>query len=131
MIDSGGFAYINPAMFAGAIAQDVNSTEAETMAAVQNPFNISIFDEKSGPPAWKHLPTWYQISENDQGIPPDVQCTFAKQMTTSKFIRVNLCYFYFRIIFSISLEVWIYFFVIFNIFIHIEKYDRACTISEQ
>jgi pimeloyl-ACP methyl ester carboxylesterase len=50
---------------------------------VQNPFNISIFDEKSGPPAWKHLPTWYQISENDRGIPPDVQCTFAKQMNAT------------------------------------------------
>ena len=61
-------------------SKDVNPSEAETMAAVQNPFNISIFAEKSGPPAWKHLPTWYQVSENDESIPPDVQCTFAKQM---------------------------------------------------
>src|SRR5690349_18234803 len=29
IIDSGGFSYINPAMFAGAFAQDVNSTEAD------------------------------------------------------------------------------------------------------
>ena len=29
IIDSGGFAYINPAMFAGALAQDVNSIEAD------------------------------------------------------------------------------------------------------
>ena len=76
--DSEGFTYINPAMFTAA-----NPSEAETMAAVQNPFNISIFAEKSGPPAWKHLPTWYQISENDQSIPPDVQCTFAKQMNAT------------------------------------------------
>ena len=53
--DSEGFTYINPAMFTGAFS--VNPSEAETMAAVQNPFNISIFAEKSGPPAWKHLPT--------------------------------------------------------------------------
>ncbi|MGA9150205.1 MAG: alpha/beta hydrolase, partial [Candidatus Nitrosopolaris sp.] len=64
-------------------SKDVNPSEAETMAAVQNPFNISIFAEKSGPPAWKHLPTWYQISENDRSIPPDVQCTFAKQMNAT------------------------------------------------
>ncbi|MGC2571726.1 MAG: hypothetical protein WA364_09465, partial [Candidatus Nitrosopolaris sp.] len=63
--DSGEFAYVNPPppMFAGAFAQDVNSTEAEIMAVVQKPINISIFGQKSGPPAWKQLPTWYQVSE--------------------------------------------------------------------
>ena len=70
-------------MFTAAFSKDANPSEAETMAAVQNPFNISIFAEKSGPPAWKHLPTWYQISENDHSIPPDVLCTFAKQMNAT------------------------------------------------
>jgi pimeloyl-ACP methyl ester carboxylesterase len=79
IIDSGGFAYINPAMFADAIAQDVNPVEAETMAAVQKPFSTSILAEKSGPPAWKQLPTWYQISENDHSIPPVVPSYFSKE----------------------------------------------------
>jgi pimeloyl-ACP methyl ester carboxylesterase len=83
IIDSGGFAYINPAMFAGAFAQDVNSTEADIMAVVQKPFSISIFAEKSGPPAWKQLPTWYQVSENDHMIPPDAERMFAKQMNAT------------------------------------------------
>ena len=83
IIDSGGFAYINPAMFTEAIAQDVNSTEAETMAVVQKPFSTSILAEKSGPPAWKQLPTWYQISENDHSIPPDIERMFAKQMNAT------------------------------------------------
>ncbi|MGA9149482.1 MAG: hypothetical protein WBZ36_02805 [Candidatus Nitrosopolaris sp.] len=82
-IDSGGFAYINPAMFAGAFAQDVNSTEADIMPVVQKPFNTSIFAEKSGPPAWKQLPTWYQVSENDHLIPPDAERMFAKQMNAT------------------------------------------------
>jgi pimeloyl-ACP methyl ester carboxylesterase len=43
VVDGGGFAYINPVMFAGAFAQDVNSTEADIMATVQKPFSISIF----------------------------------------------------------------------------------------
>jgi hypothetical protein len=34
VFDSGGFAYINPDMFPQAFAQDVNTTEAETMAIV-------------------------------------------------------------------------------------------------
>jgi pimeloyl-ACP methyl ester carboxylesterase len=82
-IDSGGFAYINPTMFTEAIAQDVNSTQAETMAAVQKPFNTSIFAEKSGPPAWKQLPTWYEVSEYDHAIPPAVERMFAKQMNAT------------------------------------------------
>jgi hypothetical protein len=83
IIDSGGFAYINPAIFAGAFAQDVNSTEADIMAVLQKTFSTSIFDEKSGPPEWKQLLTWYQISENDHMIPPDAERMFAKQMNAT------------------------------------------------
>ena len=43
------------------------------MAATQKPFNQSIINEKSGPPAWKQLPTWYQVSEDDSVIPPDAE----------------------------------------------------------
>src|SRR6476660_7069647 len=81
--DSGGFSYINPTMFAGAFAQDVNSSEADIMTTVQKPFSLSIFAEKSGPPAWKQLPTWYQVSENDHMIPPDAERMFAKQMNAT------------------------------------------------
>jgi hypothetical protein len=49
---------------------------------VQKPLN-TIFAEKSGPHAWKHLPTWYQISENDHMIPPDVERMFSKQMNAT------------------------------------------------
>ena len=83
IIDSGGFAYINPAMFAGAIAQDVNPTEADILATVQKPFSTSILAEKSGPPAWKQLPTWYQVSENDRASPPALEHMFAKQMNAT------------------------------------------------
>jgi pimeloyl-ACP methyl ester carboxylesterase len=81
--DGRGFAYINPKMFAGAFAQDVDSTEADIMAVIQKPFSTSIFAEKSGPPAWKQLPTWYQISENDHMIPPDLERKFSKQMNAN------------------------------------------------
>src|SRR5919198_5441438 len=63
IIDKGGFVYLNPNVFQDSFAQDVNSTEADVMAIVQKPFHQSNFVEKSGPPAWKQLPTWYQISD--------------------------------------------------------------------
>ncbi len=78
VFDNGGFAYINPAMFRDGFAQDVTPAEADIMAIVQKPINQSILAEKSGPPAWKQLPTWYQVSEGDRVIPPDVQRTFAE-----------------------------------------------------
>lgn len=78
-----GFAYINPAMFHEGFAQDVTPIEADVMAIIQKPINQSILAEKSGPPAWKQLPTWYQVSESDRVIPPDLQRTFAKQMNAT------------------------------------------------
>ena len=53
------------------------------MAVVQKPFNQSNFMAKSGPPAWKDIPTWYQISESDRMIPPDVQHMFADRMNAT------------------------------------------------
>ena len=70
-------------MFHDLFAADVDPTQANIMAAVNKPINSSIFAEKSGPPAWKQLPTWYQVSENDKAIPPDTQRMFAKQMNAT------------------------------------------------
>ena len=88
IFDSGGLAYINPAMFPGAFAHDVDPTEAYIMAIVQKPINQSITAEKSGPPAWKQIPTWFQISESDHLIPPDTERLFAKRMNATA-VSVN------------------------------------------
>ena len=50
------------------------------MAAVQKPFSIKSFAAKSGPPAWKHIPSWYMVSANDQMIPPSAEEFMAKRM---------------------------------------------------
>jgi pimeloyl-ACP methyl ester carboxylesterase len=88
LVDSGGFIYLNPEVFRENFAQDVDPAEADLMAIVQKPFNQSIFGEKSGPPAWKQLPTWYQISDADRMIPPDVERMFAERMNATT-ISVN------------------------------------------
>jgi pimeloyl-ACP methyl ester carboxylesterase len=53
------------------------------MAIAQKPFNQSEILAKSGPPAWKQLPTWYQVSSNDKAIPPDTERMFAKRMNAT------------------------------------------------
>jgi len=82
-VDSGGFIYINQTIFGPALAQDVDPAQAKIVAAAQKPYNQSILAEKSGPPAWKQLPTWYQVSENDHAIPPAVERMFAKQINAT------------------------------------------------
>ena len=83
IFDSGGFAYINPKIFPQAFAQDVNTTEAEIMAITQKPGHQSLLAEPSGPPAWKQLPTWFQVSESDHIIPPDLERMFAQRMNAT------------------------------------------------
>jgi pimeloyl-ACP methyl ester carboxylesterase len=81
--DSGGFIYLNPELFRENFAQDVTPAEAEVMAIAQKPFNQSEITAKSGPPAWKQLPTWYQVSSDDKMIPPDTERMFAKRMNAT------------------------------------------------
>jgi pimeloyl-ACP methyl ester carboxylesterase len=58
IFDKGGFAYINPALFHDFFVQDVDQAQAKVLAVVQKPANLSgLVNAKSGPPAWKQLPT--------------------------------------------------------------------------
>jgi pimeloyl-ACP methyl ester carboxylesterase len=88
IFDSGGFIYVNPEMFAQVLAQDIDPAEVKVLAAAQKPYNQSITTEKSGPPAWKQLPTWYGVTENDRIVPPDAQHMFAKQ-TNATVLSIN------------------------------------------
>lgn len=88
IIDSGGFLYLNPVFFHGAMVHDVNASEVAIWHKVQKPINQSIFEEKSGPPAWKDIPSWYQISIEDQLIPLQLQQKFANQINATT-ISIN------------------------------------------
>jgi pimeloyl-ACP methyl ester carboxylesterase len=84
IFDKGGFAYINPALFHDFFVQDVDQAQAKVLAVVQKPANVSgLVNVKSGPPAWKQLPTWYEVSEYDHAIPPAVERMFAKHMNAT------------------------------------------------
>ena len=48
--------------------------QAKVLAVVQKPANLSsIVNEKSGPQAWKQLPSWYEVSEYDHVISPALE----------------------------------------------------------
>jgi pimeloyl-ACP methyl ester carboxylesterase len=78
--DDHGFLWIDRDGFAQAFAADADPVEARVMAAVQKPFSVKSFVAKAGPPAWKHIPSWYLVSTNDEMIPPQAEEFMAKRM---------------------------------------------------
>jgi pimeloyl-ACP methyl ester carboxylesterase len=71
--------YVNPASFHEVFARDLPETQAAVLAASQRPVAASAFDEKSGVPAWKTLPTWAVVATGDKAAGADVILSMAKR----------------------------------------------------
>jgi hypothetical protein len=72
-------AYIDPDAFHRVFGEDIDPARSRALAAVQKPTNMNCLTEKSGPPAWQQLPSWYLISEYDRCINPDCQRWMAQR----------------------------------------------------
>jgi pimeloyl-ACP methyl ester carboxylesterase len=79
-IDEQGFAWLPHDDFVDRFAGDVELVEANVMYAVQQPLPLTAYDDVMGTPAWKNVPTWYAVAQNDEVIPPDAERLFAKRM---------------------------------------------------
>ena len=75
----GGLLYIDRAKFPECFAGDLPATEAAMLASVQRPVAPAIFSDKMGSPAWNSIKSWYQISEDDDMIPPALEKKFASR----------------------------------------------------
>jgi pimeloyl-ACP methyl ester carboxylesterase len=79
-IDKQGFAWLPEDDFINHFAADIDPIRARGMYAVQQPVAASAFADVMGVPAWKSLPSWFLVAEDDQAIPPDAERQFAKRM---------------------------------------------------
>ena len=79
-VDSEGFAWLPEDDFLAHFAPDVDPVEAKVMYAAQQPLHVSTFDDVMGTPAWKSLPSWFLVAQNDEVIPPDAERQFAQRM---------------------------------------------------
>lgn len=59
--------------FGQCFANGVEPEKAAALAAAQRPAAAAQFDEPSGPPAWKTIPSWSLIGTQDHVIPPALQ----------------------------------------------------------
>jgi pimeloyl-ACP methyl ester carboxylesterase len=78
--DSRGFGWLSEDDFVDHFAADVDPIWARMMYAVQQALALSTFEDVMGVPAWKSLPSWYLVAQNDEAIPPDAERQFAQRM---------------------------------------------------
>jgi pimeloyl-ACP methyl ester carboxylesterase len=78
--DGRGYGWLSEDDFVDHFAGDVERTRARVLYAVQQPLASSAFTDVMGVPAWKSLPSWYLVAENDEAIPPDAERQFAARM---------------------------------------------------
>jgi pimeloyl-ACP methyl ester carboxylesterase len=83
VIDNEGFAWLTEDDFVNHFASGVDRVKAKVLYAVQQPLAASIFDDVMTVPAWKFLPSWYLVAQDDQALPPDAQRLFANRMNAT------------------------------------------------
>jgi pimeloyl-ACP methyl ester carboxylesterase len=71
--------YVNPAKFHAVFAADLPATTSALMAATQRPVNLAALAAPSGTPAWKTIPSWYEVAGSDQAIPAAAERFMAKR----------------------------------------------------
>ena len=80
IIDESGYAWLPQDDFVNHFAADVAPADAKVMYAVQQPLAAATLGDVMGVPAWKQVPTWYAVAQNDEAIPPDAERLFAGRM---------------------------------------------------
>ena len=78
--DAAGFLYIDRALFRDVFAKDVSAVEAKVMAATQKPINGNAFGASVEQAAWKTIPSWYMVAQDDRAINPELERFYAKRM---------------------------------------------------
>ena len=86
--DNDGFLWIQREKFRESFCPDLDATEALVMAVAQKPIAGRCFEDKSGPPAWKSKPSWYQVALQDRMIPPETQQWMAERIKPKKTISL-------------------------------------------
>ncbi|MEJ2793418.1 alpha/beta hydrolase [Iodobacter sp. LRB] len=71
--DAEGLLWVTQNDFANAIATDATPVEQALMAATQKPIAAICLGEPLKQAAWKELPSWFLIAENDRMVSPETQ----------------------------------------------------------
>lgn len=75
--------------FHDAFCHDLDDTESLVMATTQRPLARRCFDDVTEVPAWNTKPSWYQVSTQDQMIPPQTQRKMAERIHARETIELD------------------------------------------
>ncbi|PMW99522.1 alpha/beta hydrolase [Pseudomonas sp. FW215-R2] len=87
--DSDGFLWLKADKFHESFCQDLPADETLVMAVTQKAPLASTFGDVISDPAWKHKPSWYQISSQDHMIHPDNQKRMSARLNAKKVITLD------------------------------------------
>jgi pimeloyl-ACP methyl ester carboxylesterase len=79
-IDAQGFVWLPRDDFVTHFAADLPPEVASVMYATQQPLSATALEDVISDPAWKHVPTWYVVAQDDEAIPADAERLFAGRM---------------------------------------------------
>jgi pimeloyl-ACP methyl ester carboxylesterase len=86
--DAAGFLTIDRARFREIFAQDLPLAQTSVMAVTQKPLTSAAFKAMASVAAWRTVPSWFVVAQQDNVINPDLERFFAKRMG-AKTIEIN------------------------------------------
>ncbi|AYL99103.1 alpha/beta hydrolase [Mucilaginibacter celer] len=80
LVPTDGTVFITEEGVRTVFAPDLDPQVQSVLYATQTPAFHTVFDDKSGVPAWKSKPCWYIVAKNDKTIHPDLERFMSKRM---------------------------------------------------
>lgn len=87
-VDSDGYLWVKPDLFHESFCQDLTADEGLVMGVTQKAPLASTFGDVITDPAWRHKPSYYQISSNDRMIAPENQQRMSVRLGAKKTITL-------------------------------------------
>jgi pimeloyl-ACP methyl ester carboxylesterase len=87
--DSDGYLWLKVDKFHESFCQDLPADEGFVMAATQKAPLAGTFGDAVTDPAWRHKPSWYQVSSQDRMIAPENQQRMSGRMDARKVITLE------------------------------------------
>ena len=87
--DSDGYLWLRADKFHESFCQDLSADEALVMAVTQKAPLASTFGNNVSDPAWKHKPSWYQVSSQDRMIAPENQLWMSGRLDAREVVTLE------------------------------------------
>ena len=87
--DSDGYLWLKADKFHESFCQDLPEEQGFVMAVTQKAPLASTFGDAVSDPAWRHKPSWYQLSTRDRMIAPENQQAMSARLNARKVITLE------------------------------------------